>query len=160
MKPSSQVVLIALIKIYSQLEIFSKFADIFKPLSGKQQNDMSLVILEYLVDNTGLDFKTWKEAEKLIIEAGILTRGGFMNIRELIKEKGRFEGIHIGRREGKLEGMLAGMQKGELKGRQENMRQVIANMFQENADMPFIAKVTGLSEAELKKLQKKHSKKQ
>ncbi len=58
--------------------------------------------------------------------------------------------------EAKQEGMLAGMQKGKLEGkeegRQENMRQVIANMFQENADIPFIAKVTGVSEEEVKKL--------
>ena len=64
------------------VEIFGDFEDILKPLSGKQQKDMSLAILEYLFDNTGLDLKTWKETEKLIIEAGILTRGGFMNIRE------------------------------------------------------------------------------
>ncbi len=133
------------------VEIFGDFEDILKPLSGKQQKDMSLAILEYLFDNTGLDLKTWKEAEKLIIEAGILTRGGFMNIREIIKEKGRFEGIHIGRQEGRQEGMLAGMQKGKLEGKEEERRQVIANMFQENADIPFIAKVTGLSEAEIKK---------
>ena len=74
-----------------------------------------------------------------------------MNIREIIKEKGRFEGIHIGRQEGRQEGMLAGMQKGKLEGKEEERRQVIANMFQENADIPFIAKVTGLSEAEIKK---------
>ena len=60
------------------VEIFSSFKDILKLFSGKQQKDMSLAIMEYLFDNTGLDLKTWKEAEKLIIEAGILTRGGFM----------------------------------------------------------------------------------
>ncbi len=139
------------------VEIFSSFKDILK---GKQQKDMSLAILEYLFDNTGLDLKTWKEAEKLIIEAGILTRGGFMNIREIIKEKGRFEGMLLGRKKYLQEGMEKGRQEGELKGRQENLRQVITNMFQENADIPFIAKVTGLSEKELKKLQKQHSKKQ
>ncbi len=138
------------------VEIFSSFKDILK---GKQQKDMSLAILEYLFDNTGLDLKTWKEAEKLIIEAGILTRGGFMNIREIIKEKGRFEGMLLGRKKYLQEGMLAGEQKGRQegeqkgieKGRQEGLRQVIANMFQENADIPFIAKVTGLSEKEIKK---------
>ncbi len=66
--------------------------------------------------------------------------------------------------EAKKEGMLAGMQKGKLEGkeegRQEEKRQVIANMFRKNVDIPFIAEVTGLSEEELKKLQKQHSKKQ
>ncbi len=62
--------------------------------------------------------------------------------------------------EAKKEGMLAGMQKGELKGREEVRRQVIANMFHKNLDIPLISEVTGVSEAEIKKLQKKHSKMQ
>ena len=54
-------------------------------------------------------------------------------------DEAKAEGMHIGRLEGKEE------------GKQEGLRQVIANMFQENADIPFIAKVTGVSEAEIKK---------
>ena len=80
--------------------------------------------------------------------------GGYMNIREYIKEEGRLEG----RQKYLQEGMLAGMQKGKLEGKEEGKleerRQVIANMFQKNVDIPFIAEVTGVSEAELKKLQK------
>ncbi len=71
--------------------------------------------------------------------------GGYMNIREYIKEEGRWEGH------------LAGKLEGEQKGRQEKERQVIANMFRKNMDIPLISEVTGLSEAELKKLQKKHA---
>ncbi len=63
--------------------------------------------------------------------------------------------------EARQEGMLLGkekyLQEGMQQGRQEKERQVIANMFQKNLDIPFIAEVTGLSEKELKKLQKKHS---
>ena len=76
--------------------------------------------------------------------------------------KGVKKGMLQARQKYLQEGMLAGMQKGKEEGkeegRQENMRQVIANMFQENADIPFIMKVTGLSEAEIKKLQKQYSK--
>ncbi len=76
--------------------------------------------------------------------------GGYMNIREYIKEEGR--------QEGEQKGMLAGMQKGKLEGkeegRQEKERQVIANMFQKNLNVSLIADVTGLSEKEIKKLQK------
>ncbi len=89
----------------------------------------------------------WQRIEQQAVKWGIFPRGGFMNIREIIKEKGRFEGIHIGRQEGRQEGW----QKGHEKGRQENMRQVIANMFRKNVDIPFIAEVTGLSEKEIKK---------
>ncbi len=58
--------------------------------------------------------------------------------------------------QGMQQGMQQGILQGELKGREEERRQVIANMFQENADIPFIAKVMGLSEEDIKKLQKKH----
>ncbi len=109
-------------------EIFHDFADILKKLKGKQRKDTSLRILEYLIDNTGLDLRTWKKAEKLIIEEGILTRGGVMDIREHIKEKGRWE------------------------GRQERNKEVILNMLKEKADISFISKITGLSEKEIKKL--------
>ena len=57
--------------------------------------------------------------------------------------------------EAKQEGMLAGMLKGREEGREENMRQVIMNMFQKNLNVSLIAEVTGLSEEEIKKLQKK-----
>ncbi len=53
--------------------------------------------------------------------------------------------------------MQKGKEEGKEEGRQERERQVIANMFQANADIPFIVKVTGVSESEIKKLQKKHS---
>ena len=58
--------------------------------------------------------------------------------------------------EAMAKGIKKGILQGELKGREEERRQVIANMFQENADIPFIAKVMGLSEEDIKKLQKKH----
>ena len=70
-----------------------------------------------------------------------------MNIREIIKEKGRFEGMLLGRKKYLQEGMLAG----EQKGRQEKERQVIINMLQNKMDTSVICKATGLSEAEIKK---------
>ena len=114
----------------------------------------------------------WQRIEQQAVKWGIFPKGGFMNIREIIKEKGRFEGMLLGRKKYLQEGMLAGMQKGKIEGKeegrqegkiegkQEGLRQVIANMFRKNVDIPFIAEVTGLSEKELKKLQKQHSKKQ
>ena len=89
--------------------------------------------MEYLKDNTKLDSKTWAKAEKLLIEAGVLKQGGLMqDVREIIKEKGRWEG--------------------ERKGRKERDKEVVLNMLKEKADIAFIAKVTGLSEKEIKKL--------
>ena len=85
--------------------------------------------MEYLRDNTELDAKTWEKVEKLLIEAGILKQGGLMqDVREIIKEKGRWE------------------------GRQERDKEVILNMLKEKADIVFISKVTGLSEKAIRKL--------
>ena len=50
-----------------------------------------------------------------------------MDIREHIKEKGRWE------------------------GRQARDKEVVLNMLKEKADISFISKVTGLSEKEIKK---------
>ncbi len=105
-------------------EVFTEFEDILKKLKGKKKEEMSLRIVQYLIDNTGLDFKTWKEAEELMIEEGILTRGGVMDIREFIKEQGRWEG----------------------------RQQLILNMLKKKVDIAFISEVTGLSEKEIKKL--------
>ena len=54
------------------------------------------------------------------------------DVREIIKEKGRWEG--------------------ERKGRQESRKQIVLNMLKEKADISFISKVTGLAEKEIKKL--------
>ena len=123
-------------------DIFVEFEDILKGLKNKKKNETILKILEYLIDNTGLDFKTWKRAEKLIVEKGILTKGGIMDIREHIKDKGRWEG----RKEGLKEGLK--------EGRQEEKRKVILKMLQKETDISFISEVTGLSEEEILKLKK------
>ena len=61
------------------------------------------------------------------------------------------------REEGMQKGILQGIQKGEQKGRQEERQQVILNMLKNKMDTDLICKATGLSKAEIKKLQKKHS---
>ncbi len=58
------------------------------------------------------------------------------DVREIIKEKGRFEGER----------------KSLKKGRQEGREQIVLNMLKEKADIAFISKVTGLSEKEIQKL--------
>ncbi len=92
--------------------------------------------------------KKAKGFERLIMEEGILTKGGVMDIREHIKEKGRWEG----RQEGIKEGMQKGMQQGMQKGMQKGMQQVALNMLGGKFKVPVISKITGLSEEEIKKL--------
>ena len=138
-------------------DIFLSFESLLKHSKGQQKKDTILKILEYLIDNTGLDLKTWKKAERLIIEEGIL--GGVMDIREHIKEKGRYEGrqegmqegMEKGWQEGRQEGRQEGMQKGMEKGMQARGKEIVLNMLKEKADLTFISKVTGLSIKKLKK---------
>ena len=116
--------------------IFVGFKGLLKEASGQRRGDMVLKILEYLTDNAGLDLKTWKSAEELMVGEGILTKGGVMDIREHIKEKGRWEG--------QQEGMKKGMEKGK--------QEVVSNMLKKQLDFSLISEVTGLSEVEIKKL--------
>ena len=112
---------------------FAEFEEILKDLKGQKRRTVELRILEYLRDNTELDSKTWEKAEKLLIETGILKQGGLMqNVREIIKEKGRWEG--------------------ERKGRQEERQQVVLNMLKEKINVSVISKVTGLSKEEVESL--------
>lgn len=105
-------------------------------LKAKERETTELRILEYLKDNTDLDAKTWKEAEKLLIEEGVLTKGGLMqDVREIIREKGRWEGERKGRKE----------------GRQERNKEVALNMLKEKMNISVISKVTGFPEEEIKK---------
>ena len=76
--------------------------------------------------------KVWKEAETEVIKQGLLKKGGYMDIKEYIKEMGRQEG----------------WQKGRLEGRQE----VVLNMLKKKMDVSLIAEITNLSEKEIKKL--------
>ena len=111
-------------------EVVSWFT--FKGLTEYEVDKRVVSIIRYLSKNTKLDLKEWKEAESLLVEEGILTKGGHMDVFERIRQEERQEGIQTGRQEGR--------------------QAVILNMLKEKADLSFISKVTGLSEAEIKKL--------
>ena len=118
-------------------EAFAECEEVLKGLKGEARRTVELRILEYLRDNTKLDSKTWEQAEKLLIEAGVLKKGGLMqDVREIIKEKGRWEGERKGRKE----------------GRKERDKEVVLNMLKEKINVSVISKVTGLAEKEIKKL--------
>ena len=120
------------------------FGDILKGKTTREVNEIVIGIVEYLKDATGLKLKEWQKAEQGLIEEGILKKGGVMNIREIIKEKGRWEGMRKGRQEGMQEGMQKGMQEGQ--------KQIILNMLKKKADISFISEMTGLPAKEIKKL--------
>ena len=76
----------------------------------------------------------WEQVEKELVEEGI--RGGYMDIRDHIREQG----------------IQVGIRKGIRKGRQEGRQEVVLNMLKEKTQVSFISKVTGLSKDEIKKL--------
>ncbi|MBC6415747.1 MAG: hypothetical protein GDA46_05070, partial [Bdellovibrionales bacterium] len=89
----------------------------------------------------------WGATEKLLIEEGILTRGGLMqDVIGVIKEEGLQEGIQ--------RGMQRGMEKGMQKGRQEGRKEIVLNMLKEKVEIAFISKITGFSKKEIEKIKK------
>ena len=85
----------------------------------------------------GISRKRWNRLEREAINKGLLTRGGYMDIREDFRR----------------EGWEKGMQQGWQKGRQE----VVSNMLKKNTDVSFISEVTGMPIKEIKKLKKNGS---
>ena len=108
--------------------LFGFFASIKK-------EKLIIALMEYLRAQ-GLSSRIWKSLEREAIKKGLLNKGGYMDVREDIKQ----EGIQIG------------WQKGLQAGRQERNHEVILNMLRKNTDISFISEVTGLSVKEIKKL--------
>ena len=135
---------ITLLKI---IEIYSEFEKLLKGLNEQDRKTIVLRIFEYLKDNTGVSLEIWEQIEEKLIEKGLLTKGGLMqDVREVIKEKGIWEGMQKGREEG--------LQEGLQKGLQEAQQTIVLKMLKEKVDIAFITKITGFSEVEIKELRK------
>ena len=101
------------------------------------RDDLILSAMDYVVKAVpGISRQVWETAERVAVQKGVFTKGGYMNIKERIKEEGRLEGIQKGR--------LEGIQKGRL--------EVVRNMLDNKMDASLIAKVTGLPKKEIQKL--------
>ena len=93
------------------------------------KDDLVLSVGDYLWATVrGMTKKLWERVERTAVSKGIFSKGGYMNVKEYIKEEGRQEGI------------------------QQNMQQVVLNMLKKSTDISFISEVTGLSEEEIKKI--------
>ena len=69
------------------------------------------------------------------------------------REKGLQKGLQKGIQKGLLQGMQKGMQKGRQEGKMEEKQAMIAKMLKKNLQISVISEVTGLSKAQIKKLQ-------
>ena len=103
---------------------------------SEKREDLILNVVEYLEAMKIIDRRKWEKLEKELLAEGIFKKGGFMDIRKHIEERGR--------QKGRLEG--------RLKGRLERDKEVVLNMLKNRLDTSLICKVTGLSKEEIKKL--------
>ena len=96
--------------------------------------------------------------KNILAEYVIKMENEIMNIMEYMFDQDNvtrlygIEQMNIGRREGIEEGMEKGMEEGMEKGKEEEKKATASNLLALNMDMPFIEKVTGLSQAEILKL--------
>jgi predicted transposase/invertase (TIGR01784 family) len=67
------------------------------------------------------------------------------------------DGLEAGKKEGKKEGKEEGKKEGKEEGKEEEKIEIALNSLKENVDMQLIAKITGLSIAEIEQLDKEHS---
>ena len=96
--------------------------------------------MDYLESMRVVTVDSWRDLEKELVLEGTFKKGGFMDIREEIREKGRLEGWQKGQQEG--------WQKGQQEGRQE----VALNLLSAGLDLKTVSNYTGFSEEEIKKL--------
>ena len=121
-------------------DVLNEAVSLFDNWTG-DKGDLLLSLGDYFwASIPGMTEELWKKVESEAVKKGIFSKGGYMNIREHIKEEGR------------QEGRQEGIQKGQQEGIQKGQKQVILNMLKEKADIAFISKVTGLSEKEIQKL--------
>ena len=114
------------------------------------RDDLALNVGSYFWSSIpGMTKELWEKLERDAVRRGIFSKGGFMNVREYMKEEARGEVREEIRREVREE--VRGEVRGEVRqeGRQEERQAVILNMLKEKLDASLIAKVTGLPEAEI-----------
>ena len=90
----------------------------------------------YLESMKVVTAKIWRILEKELVLEGTFKKGGFMDIREEIKERGRLEG----------------WQKGQQEGMQQGQRKLILKLLEGGLNLQSISKYTGLSEDEINRL--------
>ena len=78
-----------------------------------------------------------------------------MTFAEQMEERGIQKGMQQGKQEGILEGEAKGKQEGKAKGIEQGKQDIALRMLNEGVELAFIAKVTDLSLADLKRLQEK-----
>ena len=140
---------------------------LFRGFVGGGQ-DWALSVVHYLESCLGVGRKVWEQVERGAIDDGLFKKGGIMNIREVIKEEARLEGVKAGFQQGREKGLVQGHEKGVQQGMQQGLVQgvqqgleqgvqqglldVALRMLQNDMDIKTICKITGMSEDRVLKL--------
>ena len=132
-------------------EELKKAVALFGELSGEKE-DFILYVLDYLESMKVVTNKSWRDLEKELVLEGTFKKGGFMDIREEIKERGRLEGWQKGQQEGWQKGQQEGWQKGQQEGMQQGQRKLILKLLEGGLNLQSICKYTGFSEDEINRL--------
>ena len=77
-------------------EELKKAVALFGELSGERE-DFILYVLDYLEALQVITVKSWQELEKELVLEGTFKKGGFMDIREEIRQKGWMAGKQEGK---------------------------------------------------------------
>ena len=123
---------------HNKQELEKLLLDIFKVF--KTERDFIAFARYFTL--SGVSREAWRKTEKKAKSKGFITKGGYMDIRTIIRNEGR--------QEGRQEGWQKGLQKGLQEGLQKR-NEVILNMLKNKLDISMISKVTGLSVKEIKK---------
>ncbi len=95
--------------------------------------------------------KLWSDVEFDLRSKGILKKGGYMNIRERLKE----EWTHKGIKKGLMQGRQEGREEGREEGLEEGKHEIVIKMLGKGLDAKAISSYTGLSEKDIKSIKSK-----
>ena len=96
----------------------------------------------------------WNDQELLAYEAVTKSNMDAAARESQVRYEGEMKGIAIGRAEGEAKGRAEGKAEGKAEGEKNKSIEIARKMLSEGMEIKFIAKVTGLTEEEIKVLDK------
>ena len=118
---------------------------LFDTWTGDRGDNLILSLGDYLWSVVpGMNKALWNSLEHSAVKEGIFTKGGYMDVKEYMREEARQKARQEVRQEVKQEAMQQGMQQGQ--------KQLILKLLEGGLDFQSICKYTGFSKEELEKL--------
>ena len=129
-------------------------ASLHWPISQYEGKELLSLVLNYMFNEGNIkDIDSFMKSSSEQLSGPI--RREMMTFAEQMEERGIQKGMQQGKQEGILEGEAKGKQEGKAKGIEQGKQDIALRMLNEGVELAFIAKVTDLSLADLKRLQEK-----